>query len=346
MRRLILICALMLGAAAPAADLPRLEAEHRDEGVRARRLRADATAAAAEIAALDRRLRSLSADEGRDDVQLVSQRARLAELGRREGLIVAELAGERGRHGRLLTALQMMSRRPPPPLLVPAERAIDTARAAILMKAISPELQRRAQLLAARQAEVASIRRLAVLSSERLFTLESEQGDRRAEMETLAARKRALLAVLRAEAEAAERSTAALEARLRALGGRVQPVEAREATTSASPGPLGRPLPGPPVARFGGASDGWRWRADRQAVAAPAAAPVAYAGSLAGWGQVVILDLAPGWRAVIAGLDEVAVSAGARVAAGQTLGRSGPDGEIYLELRRDDQAIDPAPWLR
>ena len=62
-------------------------------------------------------------------------------------------------------------------------------------------------------------------------------------------------------------------------------------------------------------------------------------------GQVVIVDLGPGWRAVVAGLETVSVEAGARVDDGQALGASGPDGEIYFELRRDERPIDPGPWL-
>jgi septal ring factor EnvC (AmiA/AmiB activator) len=81
-------------------------------------------------------------------------------------------------------------------------------------------------------------------------------------------------------------------------------------------------------------------------VTAPADAKVAYAGPLTGWGQVVILDLGPGWRAVIAGLESVDVAHDARVSDGQTLGRSGPDGDVYFELRREERPIDPGPWLK
>ena len=62
--------------------------------------------------------------------------------------------------------------------------------------------------------------------------------------------------------------------------------------------------------------------------------------------DLVVLDLGPGWRAVIAGLDSVDVGSDARVSDGQTLGRSGPDGDIYFELRRDERPIDPGPWLQ
>jgi len=225
-------------------------------------------------------------------------------------------------------------------------------RASILLKAMTPELERRAKALADRQAEIMRIRRLAVLSSERLLTTESAQGDRRAQIEGLTARKTALTAVLNAEARSAERAARALEARIRDLGGAVpsaQEAEAAEAETARLPAGRNRlspPVRGAPTQTWGAGTSGWRWRADRAPVAAPADAKVAYAGPLTGWGQVVILDLGPGWRAVIAGLEQLDVQADARVSDGQTLGRSGPDGDVYFELRRDERPIDPGPWLR
>jgi len=337
------------GRQAPESELSRTQAEYRDEAVRARRLRADADAAKAELAQLERRLADLRIDERTDDRQIVEQRARLQQLSEREAELVTNLARERGAQGRLLSALQMMSRRPPPPLLVPADKAIDTVRASILLKAMTPDLEARARALGERQAEIMRIRRLAVLSSERLLTTESAQGDRRAEIEGLTARKTALTAVLNAEARAAERAAAVLERRIRELGGEVPAPAAPEAVTARLPAGRSRlsaPVKGDPTQTWGAGTAGWRWRADRAAVTAPADAKVAYAGPLTGWGQVVILDLGPGWRGVIAGLESVEVAPDARVADGQTLGRSGPDGDVYFELRREERPIDPGPWLR
>ena len=359
MRPLVLILCLSLIAlpvaaiarqSPPAGEVKRLQAEFRDERARALRLRAEAAEAAREIAGLERQLTELRAAVGQDDAVIAGQRARLRELSAREAGLVAQLSRARGRQVRLLSALQMMSRRPPPPLLVPADKAVDTVRAAILMRAMAPALQARAQGLADRQAEVVRVRRLSALNSEQLFTTESEQGDRRAEIEALTGRKTALQAVLRAEAEGAERATRVLEARLRSLGAAVPPA-GTETEPAAARLPAGRsrltaPIDGAPSRRFGQGSSGWSWRADGAEVRAPAAGRVAFAGPLSGWGQVVILDLGPGWRAVISGLDERSVETGDRVTDGQTLGRTGADGEPAFELRRDERPIDPEPWLR
>lgn len=330
----------------PSGDLPALQAQRRDELARARRLRADAAAAAVEIAGLDRRLQTMVDDVAAGDQVLADQRARLAALNSREGALTRDLAREQAASGRLLSALQMLSRRPPPPLLVPADKAVDTVRAAILIQAMTPDLRKRAGALAARQAELTRLRRDAVLSSARLLTAESDQGDRRAALEALRQRKADLAEVLRLDAETAERAAASLDDRIRALGGRpLDAPDAPEPTTAANPAGRSRltaPVEGAPRTPFGARSAGLRWAATGP-VKAPADARVAYVGPLAGWGQVVILDLGPGWRGVVAGLSTTSVETGQRVTDGAVLGQA--EGEAYFELRRDDQPVDPAPWL-
>lgn len=330
-------------------ELARLTAEYRDEIARARRLRAEAAQAAEELVKLDEQLAALRGEEASDDIQMDAQRDRLKELGEREARLVGQMSREGAAQGRLLSALQMMSRKPPPPLLVPADRARDTVRANIMIRAMTPEIQKRTHTLVERQEEINRIRRLAAMSSERLFTVESAQNQRRAEIENLTARKSALRSVLRAEAARSERATAALEARIREVGGTV-PVVNAQTNEPVSSNPAGRerlsrPVNGLPSQTYGGGSVGWRWNASKVAVAAPASGRVLFAGPMKEWGEIVILDLGPGWRAVLAGMDTTDVEVGQRVTEGQTLGKTGEDGEAYFELRRGERPIDPAPWL-
>lgn len=344
------------GATDGAGDVGRLQAEHRDEQVRARRLRADARQAAAEVERLRRELIQLARDQGQDEQVMAEQRARLNQLNAREAALLVQLNDERGRLSRLLSALQLLRRDPPPALLVAPERATDAVRAAILMRAVTPGLRERAALLAERQDEIARLRRDAALSSERLFTTESSVLDRRSRIETLVAEKAALETVLNAEAGRAEAAARALADRIRDLGGMVRALEAGSpspATSASLPG--GRTRLTPPVTgsverRFGRGSSGWTWRAEpRAVVVAPADATVDYAGPLEGWDQIVILRLGSGWRVVLAGLGAVSATTGTQVAEGEPLGRLGA-GEagraaLYFELRREEIAVNPARWL-
>lgn len=97
-------------------------------------------------------------------------------------------------------------------------------------------------------------------------------------------------------------------------------------------------------------------------VVAPWYGTVRYRGPLMEYGNVVLLEPGEGWLIVIAGLDTVYPRMGDVVAQGDALGLM-PGGEasgdefvqpdavatasetLYLEVREDGQAIDPAGWF-
>jgi septal ring factor EnvC (AmiA/AmiB activator) len=64
---------------------------------------------------------------------------------------------------------------------------------------------------------------------------------------------------------------------------------------------------------------------------------------------VLILNLDGGYAVVLTGLDGINVRVGETVRAGQTVGQmaatasSAP--ELYVEVRRGDQPVDPGRWL-
>jgi septal ring factor EnvC (AmiA/AmiB activator) len=84
-------------------------------------------------------------------------------------------------------------------------------------------------------------------------------------------------------------------------------------------------------------------------VVAPAAGEVAYAGLFRSYGQVLILNLDGGYALVLAGLDAVSVQVGESVRAGQPVGEMSasatPAPELYVEVRRGGQPVDPGRWL-
>lgn len=361
MKRVLAASLIAVALAGPAAgqragsdDLARAQARHQDEQLRARRLRADARAVELEIERLRVELLRLGDGEA-DDVAGVSvQRARLAALNDRETALRVRLGRERGRQTRLLAALQIYGRDPPPALLVSPRRANDAVRAQILMQSVTPILQARAQRLAAEQEELNRLRREAVIAAGDLLAAESTLADRRSDIERLIAEKRALATLLLADAATAQAEAEAAARRVRDLGGLLRELspEEREAVM-ATPLPGGRdrlmrPIDGPLVSEFGGGARGVTFAGDAFGlVRSPADGVIEYAGPLEGWDEVIVIRLGPGWRLVLAGLGRASAVIGARVAEGEPLGRL-PDeeaSELYLELRRDDRPVDPAPWL-
>jgi septal ring factor EnvC (AmiA/AmiB activator) len=357
----LLIAALalpLLGAPAwgQREDGYAIEMQRRDKLRERDALRADALKASREVERLRARLVTLARSQATDEGTAMAQRARFRALSQREQALSARMGGERARQGRLLAALQTYSRHPPPALLVSPRSANDAVRAAILMRAVAPALQRRAAALQVELDAIARVRRDAALAGEALFMTESELAERRAETERLIAQKTALERRYGAAAEAAAREVEALARRAGSLGGLVGDLGQRRLAPQrlSAPDRLIPPVSGVLVRRFGqsagaGRSQGLAFRAGPAAqVRAPATGAIEYAGPLKNWGEVVILRLDGGYRVVLAGLDEASALTGRRVAAGEPVGAmaSGHDAhDLYMEVRRGSAAVDPTPWL-
>jgi septal ring factor EnvC (AmiA/AmiB activator) len=200
-------------------------------------------------------------------------------------------------------------------------------RAAILVKALTPELQRRANIYAAQAEGVARQRRVSAAASEALFASESAFAD---------------------EATNPVSDAAGLRPRL------AEPPE--PPGPPPTPGSLARPAQGRVTTPFGrtlvsGApATGMTIRTAPDAqVRAPGRATVQYVGPARGLGVILILRMAGGYHLVLAGLDRATVGAGQSVAAGEPLG-SMSDGrhsatDLYFEIRDQGRPTDPARWL-
>jgi septal ring factor EnvC (AmiA/AmiB activator) len=248
-----------------------------------------------------------------------------------ETLLSAEQARNMSQLARLLSVLEHLRRDPPPALLVNPRDARDAVRAAILVKAMTPELQAVAVGYAHQASEMMRQRRLAAVESEALFTTQSEQAD--------------------------AAWPAGDEPLLRGPRG-PSPADA----AISPPQSLVSPAPGSVLRRFGealssgGHANGLTIAAPQGAkVASPGAGTVQYAGPVKGWGVILILRLAGGYHLVLAGLDRTSVGVGQSVAAGEAVGWM-PDGgqsserrptrELYLEVREQGSPVDPARWLK
>jgi len=322
----------------------------------------------ADARAIDReieRLRAELVDLGRAGQQgeglALEQRAKLAELNTREAALRTRIEANRDDLARMLGALQTYQRRPPPPLLVNPRSAKDAVRAAILIRAVAPQLEARGKAFAAQADAIAAIRRNAATASETLFQVESDVADRRARIDRLLAQKRALEQRLYSDTGEPDAAARALAARAGSVEEFVQGLAQDEGPApvpAQAPSRLFVPVQGAVVRRFGdagdarGRSEGWTWRtAPGASVLSPAAGRVDYAGDLKGWGQVLILNVGGDRRLVLAGLEQVSIGVGRAVVAGEPVGRlpaalpRGEAPELYLEVRSRSGALDPGRWL-
>jgi murein hydrolase activator len=255
-------------------------------------------------------------------VAVAATTEKLARLNVAETELAVDQGVNMHRLSRLLSVLEQLGRDPPPALLVSPEDARDAVRAAILVRAMTPDLQARAQGFAESATEVMRQRRLAAAQSEALFERDS----------------------LAAEAQPEPGMETGL-----GLG-----QDGNETLTP--PARLVVPVRGAVVRRFGaevpggGRSNGLTFKADKgERALSPAGGLVQYVGPVKGWDVIVILRLAGGYHLVLAGLDRTSVQVGQTISEGQPVGwaaggrQSGAG--VYLEVREQGSPVDPARWL-
>lgn len=130
-------------------------------------------------------------------------------------------------------------------------------------------------------------------------------------------------------------------------------------------GRLTLPVRGTLISRFGEKGEnGFAANGDTIAtrsgaiVLSPVDAVVAFAAPFRSYGQILILDVGDDYKIVMTGLGELAVSSGQTVLAGEPVGTitqmrvasaaaTGIDTqtpELYVELRKGNQPLDPATW--
>ena len=351
------VFALLLGTADAQTQrtVAQAERDRRAESQRAERLRTQATSAARDVRALDTRL--LEATRRRQEAEAAAEAA-LQRLTTVQQQIVADTtARSRARNAfeSSVIAAAFAQRRVEP-------RAV---RASIVARALAPSYQaeerRHAVALAtARQDEDAITTEQSVLADAQTVIAQE-----RSDIVSLLAQRRSTQTRLAREATAAERRVLQLtaEARsLRELAQRVERASRRQPGTTPPSGPnvipaawiapaqgqisraYGARLAGGP------ATQGATVRTNSAAqVVSPAAGEVAYAGSFRSYGNVLILNLDGGYALVLTGLEAINVRVGETVRAGQTVGQmaatASPAPELYVEVRRGDQPVDPGRWL-
>jgi septal ring factor EnvC (AmiA/AmiB activator) len=171
----------------------------------------------------------------------------------------------------------------------------------------------------------------------------------------------------RARAEAQARAEAAAAAKSRHLT-QAQAARARAAVLSAPAGPglgsprgaIGAPVAGTVIRAFGeqtdaGPATGISYQPPPAArVVAPCAGKVVFAGPFRSYGLLLIEDCGAGYDFVLAGLDRLDAQVGRLIRQGEPVGAmptwdprsTAARPALYVELRHQGAAINPAPFLR
>jgi murein hydrolase activator len=318
-------------------ELRKLEIERQLRSAEMKRLDAEAAKIEVELAAITERMQALQASERAEQPEL---RARLVEVYK---------LGQ-ARYLRLILSTPDLRHLGQTTRTVAALAKLDRDR-------IESHHQRLAELksshiaLEQRRSEFTTLRSSA--GKAQAAALRAAQA--RMELVRDIDRKRDLNAQLAGELQATQQKLQAmLHDMTSGTSGRViSPAE----TAALAPSPLRGDLPWPvsgPVKRSfsrGSSSNGIEISAPEGGDAlAVHDGVVAFAGTFAGFGNLVILDHGSQTFSLYGDLLEIAVKKGARVERGHPVGSVGPTPSgtngLYFELRVDGQPVDPLQWLK
>jgi murein hydrolase activator len=281
---------------------------------------------------------------------------RLESLDDRERLLRSSLDLRRDVVADVLAALQRMSRRSPPALMVRTEDALTAVRSAMVLGAILPEMRQQAEALAADLGEITELRgemtaeraRLGrdlltmTMERHRLSLMIDERQKRLGDAERALTDERQRAAQLGRQAEDLNQLITKLEQGLEnsarsaraATGvgktgpdlaalkdaGRLTPAVA----FAAAKGMLPLPVSGARIKEFG-ASDGLGGTEKGLSIAtrpsgqitAPCDGWVVYAGVFRNYGQLLILNAGGGYHVLLAGMERISVDLGQFVVTGE-----------------------------
>ncbi|MBT5413894.1 MAG: peptidoglycan DD-metalloendopeptidase family protein [Rhodospirillaceae bacterium] len=312
----------------------------------------------------------------------------------------AALLSQRGRLAAVLGSLQRIALAPSGALIAMPGRPVDTLRGAILLRAAIPAIEDEARILRGELDILARLGTDIAVRRQEIAGVAADLGRARDRLETLFARKRALLEETEGQRKAASAQVARLAERAQTLRDLLRKLEARAAmvpplrkppqpgaegspsqgaisapgsTPAALPaarltrpaglrefaeakGQVVLPARGKTAGRFGETTDFGvtrkgiviLTRPDAQVIA-PFDGQVVFAGPFRGYGQILIIEHGGGYHTLVAGLARVDAIVGQWVLAGEPVGLMGnldaEQTELYVELRRGGQPVDPSPWF-
>lgn len=289
-----------------------------------------------------------------------------------EAKTISNLSRRRQGMSTLLATLQRLSKRPPALALLKPGEAVDTARSAKLLGGILPQIENKAALLKNELVALLDVKQ--ELSRDRetlratLVTLSRQQQDIKKLQK--AREQAARYALKEASKQAKAASKLILQAtNLKDLIAKIEKAaKMRRAAEMAgkaaistgfslAKGMLTMPAKGKISKYFGsplrvGKSKGIRVKTRSEAqVIAPFDGEVVFSGPFRDYGQILIISHGDGYHSLLAGMDKIFGEVGEWILAGEPIGemekadKNKKADELYLELRYNNVAFNPLPWI-
>ena len=352
------------GGEKDAATVQQLEEVERalDQSLKkTQRLKARASGIDDEMEGMSRQLVAAAAAAQDHEAEVSRLEARLAELSAEEDDKSARLKERRSQFTGVLMALERLARYPPEALIAQPLSPSQTVRSAILLRAVVPQIERRAGRLRTDLSALVHARREIGARRAELASASRGLQEQRARLDKLLAGKKALKARTLAETGKAERQAKDLALKAKSLRDLMMRLETeraertKQAAKAAPASPVAKPappaqaapagnagamalargkLPFPAVGRivhhYGQTTDTGMTRKgitietlSLAQVVAPYDGRVVFAGLFRGYGELLIIEHSEGYHSLLAGLSRIDSVIGQKVLGGEPVGIMG-----------------------
>lgn len=303
---------------------------------------------------------------------------KLGELTSHRQKLTSDLNSDRKSLAELITALERIRRLPPEALIARPGAPLETAQASIVLGAIMPELNKRAEAFKNKLDELQEIEDDISTNKNKLKSSAEKLKENKKKMELLVSERQDALKQTKSEYEDQQNEVAALSRKASDLKDLIAKIETQRAARKAakarskdepvegkkrrnkvdeeklggslaSLGNARLPVSGPIAIKYGqpddigASSEGLHINSrSGSVVVAPMKGVVRYAGPFKSYGSIVLIEHKNNYHSLIAGLGRIDTVVGQSVDAGEPLGTLGSTPSLYYELRYNGQPINPA----
>lgn len=383
--RAVLACALAaLLAAAPARasstsdELHQTQKELEQAQEAQAKLAAESARVEAELAALQEKLVALAATIQKGEADLNDAEEKLRILDDQLQVKNKELAARRKYLAALIQASLSLSHTPPEAMVMMPGDVTQTMKAARTLKLTSESIRVETQSIAQQLAELNVLKEKVARNRDAIASKQARLDGERGKLVQQLSERKALQEKLGREQEKLSARLASLARKAHDLQDLVSAVEKEiaqqeekappEEKTETPPaekrslrsfadakGHLKPPLMGRVVQKFGAPQGRNATSKGISLSARPGAqvtalydGEVVFTGPFLTYGKMVIIRHSDHYHSLLAGLTKIDASVGQFLLEGEPIGAMGDSksgNRLYIELRKDNQPVDPAPWI-
>ncbi len=314
-----------------------------------------------------------AAERAQDQEEALSKlEASLKDLNAQRDKAEKDLLKSHDSLSRVLAGILRIKRQPPQALLAIPQTPAETAHTIVLLKQLTPELDKQVAELKAELDAIAAVEKTIEEKHSEVIDRGKQLLTEKAKLETLVKKRQAAQAANKKAQEKQEEKIEKLAGQAADLRDLIAKLEAERKQRAAQtlPKPKIKPKSGKEVASvggvalpakgkivteygetnsMGGTSKGLVIETRPQAqVVSPYAGEVVYAGQFRSYGLILIIEVGDGYHIMLSNLGRIDSALGQNLVAGEPVGIMGNNPappRLYVEFRKNGQPVPPQSWL-